>query len=84
MQKKQKQIWIESLKIEFPEYKEVIETLNWEIDHYIELIEDYHICKQQIKKLEEKNGSILFLKFSQAQKDLAEEIHKMLASRKPE
>ncbi len=82
MKNRQEQIWIESLKADFPEYKDVIELYNLELDHFKELIEDFYFCKQQIKKLENEDKPSMKNKFKEAEDELADEIRLMLSSRK--
>ncbi len=66
--------WINSLKEDFPEYAKSIEKL----DLNIELVEDYYICKEHLKMLQNSQKSELLQEFSQALEALKVEIHNAL------
>ena len=51
-------MWINELKSDFPEYLEIIELIDWEVEQFLELLEDYYFCKQQIKMLVGEDQSI--------------------------
>ncbi len=82
MQKYQEQFWINELKTDFPEYLEVIELLNWQAEHFLELAEDYFFCKQQIKMLDKMGKTSLMKEFEVAQDQLKQDIRQVLSEKK--
>lgn len=81
MHEHQEQMWIEELKIDFPEYAETIDRLDWEVEQFLELIEDYYICKERIRRLEKSEKNSLMGEFIALQVGLKLEIRLMLSAK---
>ena len=79
MQEDLKQIWINAVNEDFPEFAITMNRLDKKIELHAELIEDYYVCKQQIKILEKSNKNSLLTKYIIVLEDLREEIRQMLA-----
>ena len=82
MQEHQIHMWINELKIDFPEYSEAIELLDWQVEQFLELAEDYYFCNQQIKMLKKTGKSTLITEFMEAHNDLEREIRLLLSAKK--
>ena len=73
------QMWINAVIEDFPEFGEALDRLDKKIDLQFELIEDYYICKQQIKLLENSKKAALLKEYTVAFDDLKEDIRLMLS-----
>lgn len=82
MQDRREEMWINELKNDFLEYTEIIELIDWEAEKFLELIEDYYFCKQQIKMLKKTGKSTLMQGFIEVHEDLKQEILLMLSAKK--
>ena len=81
MLKAQEKLWLNELKIDFPQYSESIDLLGREVEQFLELAEDYYFCKAEIKALEKSGGSTLLYAFTEVFEDLREEIRLMILER---
>ena len=72
------QIWLDAVNEDFPESAIIIDRLDKRIEHHSELIEDYYICKQQIKALEKSDKTELLNEYTIVFEDLKKEIQNML------
>jgi hypothetical protein len=82
MQEQQEQIWINELKIDFPEYLEIIELLDWEVEQFLELAEEYYFCKHHIQMLKKSGKTNLLKEFQTLLADLKSDINSLLSKKK--
>ena len=75
-------MWINELKIDFPEYSEIIELLDWEVEQFLELAEEYYFCKHHIKMLKKSGKTKLLKEFRILLDDLKSDINTLLSKKK--
>ena len=82
MQEHQEHMWINELRNDFPEYSEIIELLDWEVEQFLELAEEYYFCKHHIKMLKKSGKYHLVNEFQILLDDLKSDISSLFNKRK--
>ena len=82
MQEQKEQMWINELKIDFPEYSEIIELFDWELEQFLEMAQEYYFCKHHIKMLKKSGKIRLLRKFEILLDELKSDITSLLSKKK--
>lgn len=82
MQEQQEQMWINELKNDFPDYLTTIELLDWEVEQFFDLAEEYYICKHHIQMLKKSGKKDLLKEFESILTYLKSDISSVLQKKK--
>ena len=70
--------WIEELKKDFPEFLFAIEKIGSYVEDFMELAQDYFICKQKISYLEKTGKQVLAEQYQSTLEELKTEIKDLM------